>query len=303
MPHLVILSGEPSSWRGLLHKASSKMGFSPEDVIRRTAESWLNALADNGSPDIFSERSVILLDVVEELGPLPQSMHAMLEGPEARSIILVPLEQVHKDLAPLVSHGKVSVFKDDPIPRFGDHRLRWISQRAVEEGVRLSPQAVALISESFEDPQEMVGEIRKLGLLNRMASLDDVAALCVGDGERRLVSFLDDLCLARRHDAIAGLELLKRRDDLFPVISALHNRFRLAFYVSRFGEPWVQSSLSPRPYALKMAARAAVLYPKDALSNFLRALIELNLYEKMGLGSGWARLDLGIFHLLESAKS
>lgn len=304
MPHLVVLVGETSSWRGLLHAASKKMGFSTADVIRRNYEGWAEILADSASGGLFAERSFTLAEVGKDLAPFPEALLPMLEGPEASAIVMIAAEQVPKGLEELVSSGskKVSVYLDQPIPRFGAERLRWISDRARLEGVSLSRDALAFISESFEDREEICGELRKLALLRREVSIEDVAELCVGDGERRLVSFLDDLCLGRPSQAMAGLEFLKRRDDLFPVITALHNRFRLAFYAARFGERWVQGAFYPRPYALKMAVKASQVYAKGVLARFLRDVIEVNLMEKMGLGSGWARLDLAVFSLLEGVR-
>ncbi|MCX7827635.1 MAG: hypothetical protein N2315_00270 [Thermanaerothrix sp.] len=280
------------------------MGFSTSDVIRRSCESWAEVLADSASGGLFSERSFSLVEAGRDLGPFPEPLLPLLEGPDALGVVLVTAEQVPKGLEELVSRGskKVSLYLDQPIPRFGAERLRWIYDRAKMEGLVMTRDALAFISESFEDREEICGELRKLSLLGREVSLEDVAALCVGDGQRRLVSFLDDLCLGRRLQAIGGLEFLKRRDDLLPVITALHNRFRLAFYVARFGERWVQGALSPRPYALKMAVKASQIYVKGALARFLRDVIEVNLMEKMGLGSGWARLDLAVFLLLEGTK-
>ncbi len=302
MPHLVLLLGEPWSIKGLVQRALEDLGAPGQEVTRRSYQSWSDLLGDNSSCGLFAERSFVLVEVEGDLGPFPLHMTPLLEGPEADNVVLLAVNQLPKELSQGELKGRVSVYRDEPLPRFGRDRIRWIENQARGLGLSISSDGLAFISDAFEDREEISGELRKLSMLGRAVSLEDVRSLCLGDGQRNLVSFLDLLCARRDVEALTTLSALKRDQDLLPLVSATYNRFRLAFYAHRFGEGWVNRNLSPRPYAMKMAMRAVEAYPLAALRDFVWELIRINVMEKMGLGAGWARFDMAVFGLLNSSR-
>ena len=95
---------------------------------------------------------------------------------------------------------------------------------------------------------------------------------------------------------------ISKNGELIPLVSALHNRMRLAWYASanpRNGAMFAKA-LGARDYAWKMACGASSLYGLKPLSAFITGLIKTNIDEKSGSGSGWQGLETLIITLMSS---
>ena len=306
MPHVVLLVSSGSGRRRLLEETLARLAGPDSEVLSsREGETWVSLLADNLSGGLFDERRIVVVEGAQELGPLPPACVALLEPPEASTTLVLLYEQDPGKALPPEARERIVRVESRPLPRFGRERLDWIEGIAREEGVRLEPGALALLSEAFEDPGELAMEVRKLALLGETVGEEQVRALCLGDGSRLLVQFLDHLCRGQAVPALACLEGLRRRDEVIPVLAALHNRFRLAWWGARFPRRsgQVERFLKARPYAWKLAQQAGARYGLAALTRFTGDLIGLNLQEKTGQGTGWAGVELAVLGLLRARKN
>ena len=306
MPHLVVLVASPGGQRRLLEETLKRFSDPGTEVLSaREGETWVSLLADNLSGGLFDDRRIVVVDRAQDLGPVPSSCASLLEPPGASCTLVLLYEQDPGKALPGELRDRITRVESRPLPRFGRERTDWIEGIAREEGVRLAPGALALLSEAFEDPEELAMEVRKLALLGPEAGEEQVRRLCLGDGNRLLVQFLDSLCRGQGVAALACLEGLRRRDEVIPVLAALHNRFRLAWWGARFPRRsgQVERLLKARPYAWKLAQQAAGRYGPRALTVFVGELVGLNLREKTGRGSGWAGVELAVQGLLRATKN
>ena len=137
-----------------------------------------------------------------------------------------------------------------------------------------------------------------------MITAADVETLCLSDGSRSLLKLLDGLCSGKYADCLVSLEYL-REGELLPLVSALYNRFRLAFYIAAFPSEkgLFLKSLAARDYAARLADGAAQLYGKAKIKNFLLGLMRINANEKSGMGASWYDLDVLVSELLSGAPN
>jgi DNA polymerase-3 subunit delta len=178
-------------------------------------------------------------------------------------------------------------------------------REARAEGIGVSREAVAILKELFEDTGELASEARKVACAcalghRREISVADVEKLCLSDGNRNLLKLLDGLCAGRVQESLASLGEMGGRSELLPLLSALHNRFRLAMYFAMFpGERAdFAKMLDARDYASRNAEAAARKYGAGKLGAFVNGLIRIASSERVGQGSSWRDLSLLVIGLL-----
>ena len=181
-----------------------------------------------------------------------------------------------------------------------------VSSLAQKMHVNIDKDGVALIVELLDDPEEIRGQLFSLSMMkkNSVVTAADVDAMCLDDGSRNLLRLLDGLCLKESTVVLKSLYAISKNGELIPLISALHNRMRLAWYASensRCGALFA-NALGARDYAWKMACGAAKRYGTKALSTFVTGLIRLNIDEKSGTSAGWNGLETLIISLLSGSK-
>jgi DNA polymerase III delta subunit len=197
--------------------------------------------------------------------------------------------------------------RPEEVPRYGSARLDWIRAAAAEERAKPTREALALLGELVEDPEEIRGELRKLALAAEGGAIgiDLVTSLCLDDGQRDFFRLLDGVCEGNVPQALRALEALRRRDDaVIPSASGLHGRMRLAWYgavLPREGSR-VGKALGAGFHAQRMADRAIRVYPREAIRDFVLAMTRINIFEKAGRGAGWGDLQMAVLSLLESAR-
>lgn len=308
MPHLIIAGAAGTTQRRLVSETvrrEREIGYPL--AARREGGDWRELLSAENCGGLFDARRLVLVEEAQQLGKFPIELESLLENASSATHLLLVYDEDPKAVFPKETHSRITWLKGEEIPRFGAARRRWAEERASEMGVVLSEDAMGLLLESVEDPEELVSELAKLAVAaaGRRVEVEEIRALCFDEGEKALLSLLDGLCEADRGKVTTVLPHVKRR-ELIPVLAALHNRFRLAFYRSVFKAPrllkTVSEALKARPYQERQAAEATRHYSREKMALFLKQLCGINMGEKTGNRNGWIELELAILGLLADCK-
>jgi DNA polymerase-3 subunit delta len=180
-----------------------------------------------------------------------------------------------------------------------------IADGARRNGVSIRRDAIMLLKELYEDSGEVTSEAEKVAIFCKMSgrgevTVSDVQSLCMSDGSRGMLKLLDGICRGTYADALQALDVLQRSSELLPLLSAIHNRIRLALYIAAFPKEReaFARALGARDYAMRMAETAAGIYGREGLVNFTAGLIRINYNEKSGLGAAWRDLSMLVIKLL-----
>jgi len=309
VPHLMVASAAGTSQRRLVSETTKQeLGKGYPLSVRREGGEWKDLLSSESGGGLFEARRLVLVEEAHLLGKFPPGLESLLEGAESATHVLLVYSDDPKSIFPKELFSRLTWLKGEEIPRFGAARQRWVENKARKLGVTISTEAMSLLLESVEDPEEILSELSKLclALEDSRIEVEQVRALCFDEGEKALLSLLDGLCEADIPRVTGALPHVKRR-ELIPVVAALHNRFRLAMYRAAFKSPRagkaVSEALKARPYQDRQAVEATRHYSRAAISAFVRDLCGVNIGEKSGNRSGWVDLELAILDLLASSKA
>jgi len=234
-------------------------------------------------------------------------METFLEGPESCTHILLVYSEESRSLFDKGVHSRLAWLKAEEIPRFGTARQRWVEAKAEGMGLSFSPEAMSLLLDTVEDPEEMLSELLKFKEFSPGGTIgvEDVRTLCFDEGEKALLQLLDGLCEADRSRVLEAFKHVRRR-ELIPVVAALHNRFRLALYrsclTSSRSRKAASEALKARPYQDRQAEQASRHYSREALSALIRDLCAVNIGEKTGNRGGWVQLEMILLDFLASSR-
>lgn len=275
------------------------------DVRRQEASDWGTLLTENSCRGLFEDNSLVIVEEAEKLGPLPEKFVPMLEGSDASAYIVLACKSESAATIPKKLADKCSFSKNATPPPWSRERDELILGIARSHGVGVSRSAVTLMKELFEDMGELASEAEKAAafcsiLGRKEISPSDVGDYCLSDGSRSLLKFLDSLCAARGADSTEALSELSLRSDLTPLLSALHNRFRIAMYFALYPAQRAVFSraLGARDYAARQAETAAKKYGAERLKNFVTGLIRMTSNERSGQSAGWLDLEVLVIDLL-----
>ena len=315
MPHLHLLIATGTAQRRLVASEIEKLtkkGYVLSS--RQDGGEWGRLLTENRGGGLFSSRSIIVVEEAEKLGALPEQLVPLLEDAGASVIILIVCKSETPVIVPKAHIGRCTVSKAAELSPWSRERDDIVQRAAKKHGVTVDRDALLLLKELFDDTGELEGETEKLALSRSYKKKSDpkaggaitaadVEILCLSDGSRSLLKLLDGLCAGKYADCLVSLEYLKE-GELLPLVSALYNRFRLAFYVASFPEEkgFFLKALGARDYAARLAEGAAGLYGKERLMVFLVGLMKINANEKSGMGASWHDLDVLVTELLSGAS-
>ncbi|MDR1482303.1 MAG: hypothetical protein LBI74_06735 [Synergistaceae bacterium] len=312
MPHLHLLIASGTARKRLMDSTVSdlaKAGYG--DLRRQDGGDWHSLMTDNMGAGLFDERGVIIVDDAAKLGPFPNGLAPLISPPppDSPNVIILMCDTETSALIPKAYIGRCTVSKAAELSPWSKERDSMITESAKRNGVSVRRDAITLLKELYEDSGEMASEAEKLSLFCGMSgrgeiTVSDVQSLCMSDGSRSTLKLLDGICRGSRTDVLRALDTLSRSSELLPLLSALHNRIRIAFYMAAFpneGGAFVRA-LGVKDYATKMAGTAARIYGKDNLMNFVTGLIKINYNEKSGLGASWRDLSLLAINLLSNAR-
>lgn len=307
MPDLRLIVASGTAQRRVLEDTAS--GLEKGGYVlsgRQEGGDWVSLLSENMSGGLFDEKRFIVVENAALLGPVPESLAAMVATGSPVVILLVYDADPGK-LIPAAILKKCGVIKPEAFPRWPRERQAWVSDLARKTGLQLERGAVSLIVELLDDPEEIRSQLTSLSLLRGKVPINkkDVEELCLDDGSGNLLRLLDALCGG---DAPAAVKTFRAMSggsgasELFPLVTALHNRMRLALYAAEYkndGAAFARA-LGARDYAWRQASGAARRYGERALLAFVVGLIMLNVEEKSGRGAGWRSLELLVLDLLSA---
>ena len=302
MPSLFLITASGTAQRRLLEETQAeleKKGY----VLSGKQEGgdWGELLSDNMSGGLFDDNRMIIIESAALLGAFPEDLGAMADPSSPVVLILIYDTDPAKHFPKKVLE-KCRVIKAPPFPRWARERQAWVLKFAREAGVSISKEAAALLVELTEDPEEMRRRLLSLSLLRGEGAImpADVENMCLDDGTRNLLKLLDGLCGGDCAVTLKSLRSISKNGEIIPLISALHNRMRLAWYASANPgrEMLFSGSLGAKDYAWRMAGSAARLYPRNAIADFVLGLIRMNISEKSGTGAGWIGLETLVTDLL-----
>ncbi|MCE5201324.1 MAG: hypothetical protein LLF78_02260 [Synergistaceae bacterium] len=306
MPGLRLIVASGTGQRRLLEETTAELGKNGYLLAaRQEGGEWVSLLSDNMSAGLFDEKSLIVVDSAALMGVMPENLSPMVEADSAVIIILVydsdPSKFIPKEVM-----KKCVVLRAAEFPRWPRERQMWVADLAREMKINIGHDAVAMIVEILDDPEEIRSQLSSLSMLKREDTITaaDVEMMCLDDGSRSLLRLLDGLCAGDHSASVRNLHSISKDGDLIPLVSALHNRMRLAWYAAlhpRLGAMFAKS-LGARDYAWRMAGIAARKYGHEALGVFVIGLIKINIDEKSGTGAGWSGLEALIIDLVGKGK-
>ncbi|MDR1651396.1 MAG: hypothetical protein LBR87_06390 [Synergistaceae bacterium] len=310
MPHLRLLSGPGAALRRLISEELDRLSAAGyEDVRRLECGEWAPLLTENRGRGLFGDRSVILVEEAEKLGVMPERLAPMLEPPGADSVILLVCRSdapasVPKALMKLCTSVKASE------PSFWSReRDDIVISEAERKGLSVSRDALSLLKELFDDTGELASETAKAASICRVRGKKEISAaeveeFCLSDGSRNLLKLLDGLCSGRPGESRACLGSLSLHSELTPLLSALHNRFRIAMYFSLCAKERASfaRALGAKEYASRLAESASRLYGGEKLRNFVTGLVRIASNERSGQGASWRDLDLLVIDLMSGLE-
>ena len=302
MPSLLLIAASGTAQRRLLEE--TVVDFEKKGYVvsgRQEGGEWSPLLSDNLSGGLFDENRIVIVDSASLLGPLPESFDPMIEADSPVVIILVYDSEPVK-LFPEKTFKRCRVLKAAPFPRWPNERTKWTLDLAKEMKIRIDRDAAALIVELTEDPEEIRRELSSLSLLKKNGTINvaDVENMCLDDGARDLLKLLDGLCEGDYTKTLKSLHSISKNGDLIPLVSAVHNRMRLAWYSSIYPKERAlfEQSLGAKNYAWRMAGNAVGRYSNESISKFVLGLIKININEKSGTGSGWTGIETLVIELM-----
>ena len=298
MPELRLVVASGTAQRRLLEETTKELEKNGYVLsARQEGGEWQPLLADNMSGGLFDENRYIVIEAAENLGALPEQFSAMLQ-PNASVVIVLVYETEPTKLIPKDILKGCKILKPEPYPRWQNERQTWVSNLAKSMNVKLANDALALIVELVEDPEEIRGQLVTLSALkgDRVVSVQDVEGFCLDDGSKNLLRLLDGTCNADFVTAMKSLEAMKKTaqsGDLIRLTSSLHNRFRLAMYSAIFPRVAMnfKNALGAKDYAWRLAQNAARNFGAVAIFRFVVGIIRLNIGEKSGTSNGWCELE------------
>ena len=304
MPELRLLVASGTTQRNLLQETVSdfeKKGY----VLRSRQEGgeWATVLSDNMSVGLFDENILVVVDSAELMGAMPEKLSSLIEDNSSVVIILV-YDSLPTKLIPKEILKKIPVIKAMEIPRWPNERQIWLSRLVKDMNISMTRDAISLIVEMIEDTEEIKRQLLSLSMLKKQGEVtsEDVELLCFDDGNRNLLKLLDGICEGDTLSSLKSLHSISKKGDLFPLLSALHNRMRLAWYAAcnPGKEDMFANVLEARNYAWRKAREASKRYGKKNITEFVMGLIRLNMEEKSGIGAGWNSLESLVISLLEN---
>jgi len=305
---LAICSKEPAKSRLLQETLEelSRKGFS---VAGRTeGYNWWDLFSTATTGGLFDEKSIYIVDSPEAMGIFPSPLSTQIEPKESASTIILLLyeSEVEKHLPREVI--KMSTIKrPEKVPHWTTGRIEWIKRIIRGTRVKWAKEAVFLLEEWIEDPEEIKSEIHKLETvaLDGVVTEKLVKDLCIDEGGKAFLNLLDGLCEGKVFAVIKSFKRIKMEMDVLPVISGLHRRMRLAMYLADYEEKEKEELLrifGAKPYQAQKALNASRIYGAKSLRKFVLEMIKASCINKSLPSGAWEVLEMAILDLLNSKK-
>lgn len=266
--------------------------------------SWVDLLADSRSGGLFEERRLVIVEAAETMGALPEELLPLVEAAvESLTVCVLLYNEDPSRFFPKAFFRKLDVRKAEKIPHWTDGRVAWMRKQTSRSGGRWHPEALQLLAEWIEDPEELRSEMSKLESASgdRAVTEELVRRLCLDEGGKLLLRLLDGICRGRREEVLSSLAGMREHEEPLRVISALHRRMRFSMYSARYGREKndeLQRALGAKPYQVKQAGSAVSRYSPEGLSRFVQDMIRASYVAKTASVDIWNHIELAVFRLL-----
>lgn len=308
MPQLLLIAASGTAQRRLLEETVADLqskGYAAAG--RQEGGDWKSLLSDNMTGGLFNEKRFVVVESAYSLEQFPEKLSFMVEKSSDVILLLVYEGEAKSAPARFLPKNVLSlctVLNAEEFPRWPRERQAWVLSLAGRLGVRLSAPGAAAIVELLEDPEEIRAQLKSLKLLKGGAAVEkeDIEQLCLDDGSRSLLKFLDGLCSADVCTVLKSFKSLSRSSELIPTLVPVHNRMRLAWFAGMGKDGLLLAQAAgAKDYAWRMAKQADKKYGHAALTVFIAALLRINIEERSGRGSGWCSFETAVAELLSAS--
>jgi DNA polymerase-3 subunit delta len=319
MPRLIAIEGHESQRRKLeeLLADLSKKGYVLAGKFEAASigGGWPEVIAASRNRGLFDDKRMTIVEEAEQLGAFPSALNDYLDGDGADDVVVAVFsgDANAKKVFAKESLEKVAFIRPDPsVSPWG--RRDWLiglaraqgtnAQGANARGVKLEPDAAALLAESLESQEELRAELDKLLLYanGKPITVDMVRNLSFDEGGNALLRFLDGVCQARYGDVLNALRHLRSEPSPLPLLTALYNRLRPALYIACASPRTEAKALAAvgatREYALRMARSALGRFGGENIKRFMLSLIRLSYLEKTSAAEGWIGFEAALWRLM-----
>ncbi|MFP4481601.1 MAG: DNA polymerase III subunit delta [Thermovirgaceae bacterium] len=308
MARLLVIDAKGPSQRRLLEESIAEYkekGFAYDSRLEGSL--WVDLLADSRSRGLFEAKRLVVVESAETMGNLQEPLVSLVETEEDSETVCILL--YNEDPSRFFPKGlfrKLEVRRAEKIPLWTGARVSWMSKLSSEAGIFWSRDAMQLLAEWIDDPEELRSEMKKLekaagdeGVTEKL-----VRTLCLDEGGKQLLRLLDGVCQGRTGDVLSSLAGMREREEPLRIISALHKRMRFSMYSARYGRKEdMTKALGAKPYQMKQAQNAASRYSPEGLSRFVQDMIRASCLAKTTNVDTWNDIELAVLRLLrEDAK-
>lgn len=305
MANLLVVNAAGSSQRRLLEETIRE--YEREGYVLAGSfegKSWVELLADGRSGGLFEDRRIIVAESAETMGTLDAELVSLAEPSRKKDTLCIllysedPSRYLPKELL-----RKLEVRKAEKIPTWTDARVAWMRKQTSPSGARWTAEAMRLLAEWVEDPEELRKEMEKLEQAAGEAGVTEelVRKLCLDEGGKLLLKLLDGLCQGDIEDVLSSLSRMRDKEEPLRVISALHKRMRYSMYLARYGQQKGKNlvmNMGAKPYQMKQANAAASRFSAEGLSRFVQDMVKAAFLAKTSSVDVWNRVEIAALRLL-----
>ncbi len=273
------------------------------------------AAACEAFPFLTDRRLVIVEDALKGLkaGSARDAVKAYLPRvPETTDLIFVEREDVDKRSA-LFAYLKKAATVREFLPKEGVELQRWLHDRAKHLGVKLAPDAGALLIEYVgNDGRALLTELQKLAAYagdQRLIETESVRLLVADSGESSVFAFVDALSTRQLAPALGLLaELLADGEAPLKLLFMIGRQIRLLLQVKELVEQRMRpeaiaSELKQPPFVVRKAVDQAQRFTGSALVQLHDRLLELDYWSKTGRIAGDAALELLVAETCQAGQT
>jgi len=299
-------SSEPSLRRILCEKISSLEADGFELIKSQDGGTWQDLFSMTMTSGLFASRGYVRVESAELLGVFPDKLITMVEAVDtASTLFILVYSNDHKKYFPKELSDRIKVIIPPKVPKWRDKRYEWLKAEALDNGISINRDAAILLIDILEEPEEVLSELSKLSDAgNGPITIQMVKELTLDEGKNALLQLMDGICTASPENVIHGFEVLKRKSDVIPVISALYNRIRIAALLHGFrtyDSGKVRQKLHFRNYQFKMSMELFKHYEVEKILWFTAELIKLDYMEKTNSFIGWTGIESCILEFMAGA--
>ena len=306
MPELLMIAASGTAQRRLLEETAAELEKKGYAAAGKTeGGEWRSLLSDNMTGGLFDENRYIVVESAALLDKFPPALSSLAE--KNSSVLIVLVYESKKECEKFVPKNVLSqckIIEPAEFPKWANKRIPWVINTAKSLGIPFTSDGAAMIVELLDDPEEIRAQIKSLGMLKSGSpvSADDVRELCLDDGSKTLLRLLDGLCNGDCSGVLKSLHTMAKNSDIIPALVPIQNRMRLAWYASLGKDALLfKNALAAGDYAWRMASGAAKKYGRAALTDFMAAIIKINIDERSGVGESWPGLETAVITLMASS--